>query len=87
MVEPVTYTPQNDVEEGGATRFTDLSSGPVTFQPQKGKAILWPSVLADQPHTIDPRTHHEALPVTRGEKFGGIQSLVSSPVRLLYFKL
>ena len=60
----------NDVEEGGGTRFTDLPSGPVTFQPKRGKAILWPSVLADDPHKIDPRTHHEALPVTKGEKYG-----------------
>ena len=66
--EPRPPATQNDVPEGGATRFTDLPSGPVTFQPQKGKAILWPSVLADQPFTIDPRTHHEALPVTKGEK-------------------
>jgi len=60
----------NDVPEGGATRFTDLPSGPITFQPVRGKAILWPSVLEDKPHERDPRTHHEALPVTRGEKFG-----------------
>ena len=109
--------------EGGGTRFTDLPSGPVTFQPQvvhyipnpnpnpsvfhgpaervalcphptpvpliypsslsqcphptpvppsqAGKAILWPSVLADQPHEKDERTNHEALPVTSGEKYGG----------------
>ena len=39
----------NDVPEGGGTRFTDLPSGPVTFQPQRGKAILWPSVLESDP--------------------------------------
>ena len=44
--------------------------GPLTFQPQRGKAILWPSVLADEPHTKDERTDHEALPVTGGEKYG-----------------
>ena len=61
----------NDVEEGGGTRFTDLlPGGPVTFQPKRGKAVLWPSVLADAPHQMDARTHHEALPVTKGEKFG-----------------
>lgn len=60
----------NDVSSGGGTRFTDLPSGAVTFQPQRGKAILWPSVLADQPHTKDERTQHEALPVLSGEKFG-----------------
>jgi len=60
----------NDVEEGGGTRFTDLPSGPITFQPQRGKAILWPSVYSDTPDKQDPRTHHEALPVTKGEKYG-----------------
>jgi len=64
------FTYLNDVPEGGGTRFTDLPTGPVTFQPQRGKAILWPSVLADNPHAKDDRTHHEALPVTGGEKFG-----------------
>jgi hypothetical protein len=56
----------NDVPDGGGTRFTSLPSGPVTFQPQRGKAILWPSVLADDPHSKDERTDHEALPVTAG---------------------
>jgi len=60
----------NDVEEGGGTRFTSLPKGPVTFQPAKGKAILWPSVFNNEPFTKDERTDHEALPVTKGEKFG-----------------
>ena len=42
----------------------------MTFQPKTGKAILWPSVLAGDPHSKDSRTDHEALPVTAGEKFG-----------------
>ena len=64
------FTYLNDVPEGGGTRFTDLPNGPVTFEPKRGKAVLWPSVLEDQPHSKDDRTHHEALPVTKGEKFG-----------------
>ncbi|EOD41950.1 prolyl 4-hydroxylase alpha subunit [Emiliania huxleyi CCMP1516] len=62
----------NDVPEGGGggTRFTDLKPEPITFMPSRGKAVLWPSVLADAPDTMDPRTHHEALPVWSGEKFG-----------------
>lgn len=60
----------NDVEAGGGTRFTDLPGGPITIQPRRGKAILWPSVLLHSPHEKDDRTHHEALPVTAGEKFG-----------------
>ena len=27
----------------------------------EGKAILWPSVLSDEPHTKDNRTMHEVL--------------------------
>jgi len=57
------------VPRGGATAFPNLPSGPVNIQPQRGKAVLWPSVLADAPHSEDERTDHEALPVTKGEKF------------------
>ena len=39
-------------------------------RPRVWTAILWPSVLAEAPDTMDPRTPHEALPVTGGEKFG-----------------
>ena len=53
-----------------STSDSDLPSGAVTFQPHRGKALLWPSVKADSPHEKDDRTHHEALPVTAGEKFG-----------------
>ena len=60
----------NNVPKGGATRFPKLPGGTVTVKPQRGKALLWPSVLADQPHEQDQRTDHEALPVLRGEKFG-----------------
>ena len=58
----------NDVPEGGGTRFMNLPGGPVTFEPKRGKAILWPSVKAEDPHAKDSRTDHEALPVTKGEK-------------------
>ena len=60
----------NDVEEGGGTRFTRVSPSPITIQPRRGKALLWPSVLASTPHKKDDRTNHEALPVLAGEKFG-----------------
>ena len=67
-----------------------LPSGPFTFQPKRGKAILWPSVKADSPHEKDERTDHEALPVTQGEKFGGAPpadasaASIVTPVRMLY---
>jgi len=58
----------SDVEEGGGTRFTDMDN-PVTMQPVRGSAILWPSVLDEDPTKQDPLTHHQALPVTKGVKF------------------
>lgn len=62
----------NDVEEGGATRFTDLTGGGISLdvQPKKGMALIWPSVLDDDPSKMDVRTYHEALPVIKGEKYG-----------------
>jgi prolyl 4-hydroxylase len=57
----------NDVEEGGGTRFTDLD---ITVQPKKGRALIWPSVLDANPDVKDDRTHHEALPVKKGIKYG-----------------
>ena len=38
-------------------------------QPKAGKAVLWPATLPDQPMVSDDRTHHEALPVTKGVKY------------------
>jgi prolyl 4-hydroxylase len=57
----------NDVEEGGSTRFTKLD---LSVTPKKGRALLWPSVLNEDPHAVDERTNHEALPVIRGVKYG-----------------
>jgi prolyl 4-hydroxylase len=57
----------NDVEEGGATRFTNLG---IEVQPKRGRAVLWPSVLNEDPHERDAMTHHAALAVTKGIKFG-----------------
>lgn len=55
----------NNVEKGGQTVF-DLG---LSVEPKKGRAVLWPSVLEDKPHSQDPRTMHEALPVLEGEKY------------------
>ncbi len=64
----------NDVEEGGATRLNDLTGddGGIFFdvQPKKGRALIWPNVLDEDPSVMDHRTYHEALPVVRGKKFG-----------------
>jgi prolyl 4-hydroxylase len=57
----------NDVEEGGGTHFSRLG---ITVQPKRGRAVVWPSVLDQEPNKWDPRTHHEALPVKIGVKYG-----------------
>lgn len=55
----------SDVEEGGATRFSKLG---LDVKPKKGKALVWPSVLNDNPEISDQRMYHEARDVIRGEK-------------------
>jgi prolyl 4-hydroxylase len=57
----------SDVDEGGGTHFPKLN---LTVAPKKGRAVLWPSVLNDDPNSRDDRTDHEALAVTRGVKYG-----------------
>lgn len=58
----------NDVEEGGGTNFPLLRD--LTVQPRKGRALLWPSVLNEDPNKKDDRTDHQALPVLSGIKYG-----------------
>jgi prolyl 4-hydroxylase len=58
----------NDVEEGGGTNFPLM--GNLTVLPKKGRALIWPSVLNDDPNAKDTRTEHQALPVERGVKYG-----------------
>ena len=56
----------SDVESGGHTYFNRLS---IRVPPKKGAAILWPSVMDNDPYKTDYRTFHEAMPVIRGTKF------------------
>lgn len=79
----------NNVEGGGATRFADLAydesslDDPTEFTKElsldiyarKGTALIWPSVMSDDPNVRDDRTFHEALPVTKGVKYGANQWL------------
>ena len=62
------------MEEGGATRFTDIygddSAKHIDVQPKKGRALVWPSVLTNDIHQRDDRTYHEAMNVTKGLKYG-----------------
>jgi prolyl 4-hydroxylase len=57
----------NDVEEGGGTNFPGLN---LTVESKRGRALIWPSVLDENPHKIDHRTNHQALPVIKGLKYG-----------------
>jgi len=56
----------SDVDGGGETNFPDVG---LKVSPEKGAAILWPSVLNSDLTTIEPKTHHAALPVKKGRKF------------------
>mmetsp|Transcript_4474 Transcript_4474/g.6322 ORF Transcript_4474/g.6322 Transcript_4474/m.6322 type:complete len:643 (-) Transcript_4474:12-1940(-) len=57
----------NDVQEGGDTHFNDIA---LNITPRRGMAVVWPSVLDDNPNEMDSNTFHEAMPVLRGEKYG-----------------
>jgi prolyl 4-hydroxylase len=57
----------SDVEEGGGTNFPKLD---LTVKPKRGRALIWPSVLDEDPHQMDPRTDHQALRVIKGLKYG-----------------
>jgi len=55
----------SDVEEGGETYFNKLK---IAVTPKKGKALVWPSVLDEDPEFWDDRMYHEAKDVIRGLK-------------------
>ncbi len=56
----------NTPEQGGGTHFTDLD---IVVPPVKGHAVLWHSVKDSDVEADEPFTHHEALPVEKGQKF------------------
>jgi prolyl 4-hydroxylase len=56
----------SDVEEGGETVFPTLD---IKVKPKRGRALIWPSVLNDNPEEQDPRTTHAAAPVIKGKKY------------------
>ena len=64
----------NDVEEGGATRFTDIFGDGTGIHldvgPKKGTALVWPSMQDGDLSKIDERTFHAALKVEKGLKYG-----------------
>jgi len=61
------YLYLNDVEAGGGTHFDKLN---ITVMPKRGRALLWPSVLNDDPNAKDGRTTHQALATEKGLKYG-----------------
>jgi prolyl 4-hydroxylase len=61
------YLYLSDVEAGGGTNFDKLN---ITVMPKRGRVLLWPSVLDEEPDDDDERTSHQALPVEAGVKFG-----------------
>jgi prolyl 4-hydroxylase len=61
------YVYLSAVDEGGGTEFPDVG---LTVQPKPGRAVLWPSVLAEFPANKDTRSRHAALPVVKGVKYG-----------------
>jgi prolyl 4-hydroxylase len=41
-----------------------------TVEAKRGRVLVWPSVLDQDPNLKDDRTHHQALPVIKGIKYG-----------------
>ena len=61
----------NEPSTGGETAFPRLKSeldgqAPLKVRPRLGNALLWPSVLSEQPMETDWRTDHEAMAVGDG---------------------
>lgn len=54
----------NDVEDGGATHFTDLS---LAIDPQPGALLAWNNARPDG--TVNPHTIHAGTPVKAGVKY------------------
>jgi prolyl 4-hydroxylase len=64
----------SDVEEGGETHFPrvndpDTGEMGLKVKAKRGQAVLWPSVMNDDPWMKDERTVHAALPVIKGVKY------------------
>ena len=72
----------SDVDEGGKTNFPRAGpDGGIKVRPVKGSAVLWPSVLNEDPIEMDQRTYHAALPVIKGNKYAANHWLHSGNFR------
>ena len=61
----------SDVEEGGGTSFPTIRNRetPLVMNPERGAAIIWPSVLSENMNVQHPETFHSATPVVAGVKY------------------
>ena len=50
-------------------RRAEVDDREIIVLPKKGRAVMWPSVLDEDPTRCDERTQHEALPVVQGVKY------------------
>lgn len=50
---------------GGETRFTALD---ISVRPMKGRALVWPSVLNEDPYRSDSRSVSESAPLCARER-------------------
>lgn len=61
-------------ENGGNTCFSDIpdhDGNPICVQPKKGRLVLWPNILDENPNKQEQRTWHEANPIKTGFKHSG----------------
>jgi len=72
----------NDVEEGGETHFRFLDD--LAVRPKRGRAVLWPNVDYDSDEQLNHKTHHSALPVIKGQKYGISQWVHKGDFRTLW---
>lgn len=68
----------SDVEMGGETAFTHLN---LRVKPKRGRAVMWPNTLSDEPESMDTRTEHSAEPVQAGVKYAANSWLHSKNFR------
>lgn len=73
----------NDVEVGGGTDFPVVGK---KVMPKRGRVVVWPSVLDQEPSKIDPRTDHEATPVEKGVKYAANAWVSSSSLSVCSFR-
>jgi prolyl 4-hydroxylase len=73
----------NDVERGGGIGFPTLE---LNITAQRGRAVIWPLVLNEDPNTSDNRTSHQGLPLYYGTKYGAWQILLLSNVLVIFPK-